>query len=673
MNHRFLLRLGSVGTAAALILGASGGMEKALAAETAGILELPVVRTVWEQNGDYLSTRLEEPDGTPAELPEEDAVVTEESSLRGAAALPSAYSLVDEGCVTSVKDQKNTSLCWAYAALGACESNILKQGLEIPDAWKNADGELDFSEGALGWYLFTKRMVSGDLASGDWIQADGKGASGGNTKIASSAMAAGIGLQLEQNLPISNWKKGYSEYQRYASCYRMVGSDNIYKPDANTYVKEIKNWLMDTGAVEASFYSSGTFSYQADSAAYYQSAHSMDDADHAVLIVGWDDNYSRTNFKAGDQPQQDGAWLVRNSWGTEDAYAGYFWLSYEEPSVCDFSRFYMAEQDETRHCYQYDGGMPNVGISAESGANIFTAQEDGILDAVIFPNTTINSGKVKYRISLYRLKSNAKSPTDGQVLETVSGITSYNGDKYIPLNNAVTVKAGEQFSVVLTLDSYRFSKQKPYLELESKKNSGLQTDCLLQEGQSFLKYDEDSWIDIVDLRQMTNSQGAYIYQDFGNLSLKVVTKPLAEETNRTQLEQALSYGAPKNNANALYRSAYAAALALPEQASQQEIDYAAANLLAGLEREGKLTFPELQYTNTRGEPGDTDLDGSITIQDANLALLAYAACNAGSLGDLGWAQSAAADLDENGEISIQDAYRILCYYSEQMAGGTPSW
>ncbi len=74
------------------------------------------------------------------ELPEEDAVVTEESSLRGAAALPSAYSLVDEGCVTSVKDQKNTSLCWAYAALGACESNILKQGLEIPDAWKNADG-----------------------------------------------------------------------------------------------------------------------------------------------------------------------------------------------------------------------------------------------------------------------------------------------------------------------------------------------------------------------------------------------------------------------------------------------------------------------------------------------------------------------------------------------------
>ena len=77
MNHRFLLRLGSVGTAAALILGASGGMEKALAAETAGILELPVVRTVWEQNGDYLSTRLEEPNGTPAELPEEDAVVTE--------------------------------------------------------------------------------------------------------------------------------------------------------------------------------------------------------------------------------------------------------------------------------------------------------------------------------------------------------------------------------------------------------------------------------------------------------------------------------------------------------------------------------------------------------------------------------------------------------------------
>ena len=73
--------------------------------------------------------------------------------------------------------------------------------------------------------------------------------------------------------------------------------------------------------------------------------HSLGQTNHAIQVVGWDDNYSRDNFK--ERPEKDGAWLCKNSWGSETDYkpgdigynkwgikneegkhTGYFWLSY---------------------------------------------------------------------------------------------------------------------------------------------------------------------------------------------------------------------------------------------------------------------------------------------------------------------------------------------------------
>lgn len=40
-------------------------------------------------------------------------------------------------------------------------------------------------------------------------------------------------------------------------------------------------------------------------------------ANHAVTVVGWDDDYSKENFLEGHQPEHDGAWIVKNSWGPQ--------------------------------------------------------------------------------------------------------------------------------------------------------------------------------------------------------------------------------------------------------------------------------------------------------------------------------------------------------------------
>ena len=76
----------------------------------------------------------------------------------------------------------------------------MKQGLDIPESWKDSSGELNFSEAALGWYPFTNHLLVGDLTSGDYITMDNKGISGGNPTIAGYGLAAGIGPQLEVRL-----------------------------------------------------------------------------------------------------------------------------------------------------------------------------------------------------------------------------------------------------------------------------------------------------------------------------------------------------------------------------------------------------------------------------------------------------------------------------------------
>ncbi len=661
-----------------LMVGVMIGRISAETFSVQAVADMPVTHVIYEQNGAHLSPRLLLPDGTTAS-PFAEALQEDSSGIYAASSLPSSYSLLDDdgrSYITSVKDQGSTGLCWAYSALGACESNIMKKELEIPANWLDEKGELNLSEAALGWYIFTDHKQEGDFTSGDYIEMQKKGVTGGNASIASYALAAGNGVQLDQYAPFSDWNSGYSEYQRYAAYYRMRSSDIIWEATSNSD-DVIKQWIMETGAVSASFYSSDSFYENDTSIAYFQSRHDADDADHAILLVGWDDTYSRKNFRPGKRPLNDGAWLVRNSWGDDDTYAGYFWLSYEDTSLCEFARFDMAEANTDEICYQYDGAVSYAGIGADAAANVFTADADGTLCRVMFPCLSGNPDVVDYTISVYRLDKNAVLPEDGELAVTASGTVYYGGYKGVDIP-PVSLKKGERFAIVLRLAAGGSSSGKAsriMLPMESEVTNAeiMQRHCLCRKEQSYICSGSGTWMDVTDLAKLPGDDYTYPYANLGNVALKAIVESADQTPNRTQLNQALAYGEPTDTDCQLYQDAYAAALALPSDAPQPCVDNAACNLLAGLEKSGKLVYPYSLYVNCDSTKGDIDENGKVEMQDAYETLLTSSMHYAGGLGTLRPSQVNAADADEDGAVSINDAYYILMYSSMHYAGGNPRW
>lgn len=621
----------------------------------------------WIENDDLLVPKTVDVVSDGAEISESTENIygaTETESL------PESFDLRDvegENYVTSVKNQGSSGLCWAYASLGACESTILKNGYTIEDDWLDSNGELTFSVGSLAWYAYTNRNIPGSSIQGDYITLSGKGYNGGNAAIACYALASGENLQLEQNAPLSRWSKGYSEYQRFVSYYRVANSDLIYAQD-DTTVDTVKSWLMDTGAVMGSFYSKSTFYDNGNSSAYYQTKYSSKSANHAILIVGWDDNYAAENFSPSCRPSSDGAWLVRNSWGSDGAYGGYFWMSYEEPSLCELARFQVEERADNETLYQYDGAVSLTGTKAKYLANVYTAEKDGTITEVMIPNLSMNSSTGKCQISIYRLDAQSESPTDGTLLSQTTTTFNHYGYKGFSIKST-PVQEGEQFSVVISMSNAitgRYTPGTMYLPLESTNaDAVVSRNCHISEGQSYI-YDGD-WYDIAEYRTMYDS-----YSTVGNAAIKVYVENTTTEVDTRQITLALEAGQPTKTSFNLYQSAYAVATKLltSESYTQTEIDNAAGNLLAGLEQQGILSCAKYLYANEdiAFTLGDVDDNGAIELQDAFLALKEYAGISSGNLAEFDKRAFLASDLNESGKTDLNDAYQILTIYANSAAG-----
>ena len=359
----------------------------------------------------------------------------------------------------AVRDQKSYGVCWAFATMSLVEINLLKKKLVTDD--------IDLSE--LHLINYTYNCVNDKLGGldGDSNKFIGKSIMqmGGNVELAANSLEDWEGAVKETVLPLNdeNVKKvennQLGDSLAYSDTYAHV--QNFYKINTSS-ANDIKRAIMEYGAVSASYYSDSSFNYSttynnSTTAAYYCNQNYS--TNHAITIVGWDDDFSADKFST--KPDGNGAWIVRNSWGSRYGKEGYFYLSYYDKSLSDIA--YALEADLSNNYdnnYQYDGTMQHSGASIGTTgkfANVFTAKANSggyeNIKAVSFEtySSDCQNPSVDYKIYVYTKLTDVSNPESGSLVAQKEGTTTYAGMYTINLDKEVNIEQGELFSVVVEL------------------------------------------------------------------------------------------------------------------------------------------------------------------------------------------------------------------------------
>ena len=235
--------------------------------------------------------------------------------------LPVRYDLRDYGRVSEVRDQGSWGTCWAFAALSALESSLLP------------DEKCEFSVDHLA------------MNNGFNVDLD----DGGDYNMALAYMTSWRGPVTEAQDPYGDGK--YED--GLSAAVHLQDAVIINERDYS----QIKQLIMQYGAVQSAIYSqpdirSLSAYYNEENAAYYYPE--SQECNHDIDIIGWDDTYPKENFVT--EPEKDGAFICKNSWGADFGQNGFFYISYEDPNIGVYGVSYTGVEDADNYdrIYQTD-------------------------------------------------------------------------------------------------------------------------------------------------------------------------------------------------------------------------------------------------------------------------------------------------------------------------------
>ena len=372
----------------------------------------------------------------------------------------------------AVRNQNPYNTCWAFAAVGAMEIDLIKDG-KTP---------IDLSEFFLAYFSahnYPYPKAGGEEDSATYTGSGSYLDNGGHSTLAYHILASLIGTTSESDNPYP----GRDEEDLLPAAYtsiaaQITGAYSMSAADATSLKKQIQ----EHGSVKVSIYmpysgnydriiavEDGRIGYSSSTAALYGT---YTKTNHDVLLVGWDDNFARDNFVPDLAPAGKGAWKARNSWGSDFGEGGYFWISYEDASLKSGKAvaFDADIQNISDYCYSYDKSYsPTQNVSVRDQAVVKQAFTVGAQELLQSVGIEITGGNVT--LSARVLANGAEVAASNSVTAEHSGfyLLKLKQPYLITANTAVEVEVtckanttgGEviipyQFDGVKNLGSIRF-------------------------------------------------------------------------------------------------------------------------------------------------------------------------------------------------------------------------
>ena len=369
--------------------------------------------------------------------------------------IPGRYDLRELNQVTAVRDQGNDGNCWAFSTLGALESSI-----------KKATGiEFDFSEENMKNLMGLYSPYGWNLETND----------GGYDRMGYAYLIGWLGPVDESD---DKYKRD-SVLSPVLNSLVHVQNMLLFKRENYTDNDAIKLAIMKYGGVSTSLYSNN----QKDQ--YYTGSAT---SNHAAVIVGWDDNLEFSGAPG------KGGWIVKNSWGSNWGYNGYFHVSYydtkfAEPGKISSYVFVLNDTIKYDKNYQYDiPGRTDYLYNSSDVVwykNRFKATDNEYLAAV----STYFEKDTNWDVSIY---------VNDKLKLTQSG---FSGPSYktIELDQVIPLAKGDVFEVEFRINS----SSNAAVPISESLGKGSETGASLNtkfysEGISYISYDGRKWDDLYD-------------------------------------------------------------------------------------------------------------------------------------------------------------------------------
>ena len=362
--------------------------------------------------------------------------------------MPSFYDARQYGYVTPAKDQIQGGNCWAFSGIATLEA-CLKKATGI---------EYDFSEENVKNLMSEYSLFDLDIGPN----------SGGNLYMVIAYLAGWFGPTYDVN-------DVYDDYSALSVIYdSVVHVQNVYiLPERENFYDNdiIKQAVLQYGAVSIGIDLS-------------------QNQGHAVTIVGWDDEFVSNDFLGN---KAVGAWIIKNSWGTDWGSEGFGYLSYLQPISFGYT-FIFNDDRKYSDIYQYDyagkSGYHTVPGNQIYLKNKFTAKKDEILSAF----STYFDEPSNYTASIY---------LNGNLVTSQSGVHE-KGYYTIPLEKEISMKKGDSFEIVVKFSNGGSVIYFPICDADEINRMNYNT------GISFYCTDGKNWVDL----SKSNSPGVACIKAF---------------------------------------------------------------------------------------------------------------------------------------------------------------